>query len=309
MPRANQHKVMDMREFSWKKAWLSVLVLLAFNLSSPALTVVAWNLEWFPGRKPEPKPEAEAQQLAACREALRKLNPDILIVEELRNWQAFEDLVSAVPGLRVNVVSAFRDTTSGTITRQQVGIASKLKAVAAWSEAWQPAFTNLSRGFSFAALQDPASGELIMVYGLHLKSNRVKLEQEESLEDQLNANIRNESVTQLLKHMQDMERVFEGRTIRGWIAGGDLNTNHDGQFGDQVVSRLVESGFWNSWSTVPKEERLTWHGNGFHEPTTFDYLFTRGLGSPVASTPKQSEETSDHGPVLIHVESPAISSP
>ena len=298
-----------MREFSWKKAWLGVLILLAFNLSCPALTVVAWNLEWFPGRKPEPKPEAEAQQLAACREALQKLNPDILIVEELRNWQAFEDLVSAVPGLRVNVVSAFRDGSSGTITRQQVGIASKLKAVAAWSEAWQPAFTNLPRGFSFAALQDPASGELIMVYGLHLKSNRVKHEQEESLEDQLNENMRNESVVQLLKHTQDMERVFEGRTIRGWIAGGDLNTNHDGQFGDQVVSRMVEAGFWNSWSTVPKEQRLTWHGNGFHEPTTFDYLFTKGLGSPVAATPKQSEATSDHGPVVIHIESSAISQP
>jgi len=286
-----------------------VLMLLAFNLSSPALTVVAWNLEWFPGRRPEPRAEAEAQQMAACREALRKLNPDILIVEELRNWQVFEDLVSAVPGLRVHVVSAFRDASSGTITRQQVGIASKLKAVAAWSEAWQPAFTNLPRGFSFAALQDPASGELIMVYGLHLKSNRVKHEQEEELEDQLNENMRNASVEQLLTHTQDMERVFEGRTIRGWIAGGDLNTNHDGQFGDQVVSRLVESGFWNSWSTVPKEERLTWHGNGFHEPTTFDYLFTRGLGSPVASTPKQSEETSDHGPVVIHLESLAASQP
>lgn len=309
MPRANQQKVMDMRSFFWKKAGLAVLMLLAFNLSSPALTVVAWNLEWFPGRRPEPRAEAEAQQMAACREALRKLNPDILIVEELRNWQVFEDLVSAVPGLRVHVVSAFRDASSGTITRQQVGIASKLKAVAAWSEAWQPAFTNLPRGFSFAALQDPASGELIMVYGLHLKSNRVKHEQEEELEDQLNENMRNASVEQLLTHTQDMERVFEGRTIRGWIAGGDLNTNHDGQFGDQVVSRLVESGFWNSWSTVPKEERLTWHGNGFHEPTTFDYLFTRGLGSPVASTPKQSEETSDHGPVVIHLESHAGSQP
>ena len=309
MPRTNPHEVMDMRLFSWKKVWLGVLILLAFNLSSPALTVVAWNLEWFPGRRPEPKPEAEAQQLAACREALRKLNPDILIVEELRNWQAFEDLVSAVPGLRVNVVSAFRDASSGTIPRQQVGIASKLKAVSAWSEAWQPAFTNLSRGFSFAALQDPASDELIMVYGLHLKSNRVPHEQEESLEGELNEKIRDESVTQLLQHMKDLERVFHGRTIRGWIAGGDLNTNHDGQFGDQVVSRMVESGFCNTWSTVPKEERLTWHGNGFHEPTTFDYIFTKGLGSPVASTPKQSEATSDHGPVVIHIDAPAISNP
>jgi endonuclease/exonuclease/phosphatase family metal-dependent hydrolase len=267
-----------------------------------ALTVVAWNLEWFPGRSPQATPEAEAQQMAACREALQKLDPDIFIVEEVKNWQAFEDLVAAVPGLRVNVVSAFRDGSSGEITRQQVGIASKLKVVSAWSEIWKPAFTNVPRGFSFAALEDPASGELLMVYGLHLKSNRVKREQEVELGDRLNADMRNESVRQLLQHMKDMEITFAKRTVRGWLAGGDINTNHDEQFGDRVVELMVDAGFWNSWDGVPREQRLTWHGNGFHEPTTFDYLFTKGLGSPRARLLPQSEETSDHGPVVLKLE-------
>lgn len=279
---------------SWLFAW-------AFSLPAPALTVVAWNLEWFPGRSSTSTPEAEAQQMAACQEALKKLNPDILIVEELRNWQVFADLVSAVPGLRVNVVPAYRDESSGLITHQQVGIASKLNAVAAWSEAWKPAFTNLPRGFSFAALEHPGDGELLMVYGLHLKSNRVKREEEASLEDQLNANMRDASVAQLLQHMKEAERIFEGRTIKGWLAGGDMNTNQDGQFGDRVVETLVQAGFWNTWSGVARENRLTWHGNKFHEPTTFDYIFTKGLGEPVATTPAQDAATSDHGPVVIRL--------
>lgn len=290
-----------MRCFPMKMLAVVWLLALAFGSSAQALTVVAWNLEWFPGRSPQTTPEAEAQQMAACQEALKKLNPDILIVEELRNWQVFADLVSAVPGLRVNVVSAYRDESSGKITHQQVGIASKLNAVAAWSEAWKPAFTNLPRGFSFAALEHPTDGSLLMVYGLHLKSNRVKHEEEESLEDQLNANMRDASVAQLLQHMKEVERIFDGRTIRGWLAGGDMNTNQDGQFGDHVVDAMVQAGFWNTWSGVARENRLTWHGNKFHEPTTFDYLFTKGLGEPVAAAPVQDEATSDHGPVVIHL--------
>ena len=263
-----------------------------------AQTVVTWNLEWYPGRKPDrPTAAAEVKHIEACREALQKLNPDIFIAEEVRDWQSFADLVSVVPGLRPHVVSAFR-LSEGELARQQICIASKLKAVAAWSEPWQPAIPDLPRGFSFAALESPDGAGLLMVYGLHLKSNRGNAD--------VNARLRNESVRQLLAHMAAMEGAFKRHKIKGWIAAGDLNTNHDDQFKDTVVSNMVEGGFWNSWKGVEPEKRATWRsrpGSQFKH-TTFDYIFTKGLGEPVATMHEQSDDASDHWPVVLNLTAP-----
>ena len=263
------------------------------------LRVVAWNIEWFPGQTIEPIAAQEAAQIPLVQEALRQLDPDILIASEIRDWDAFEEAVRAVPGLRIHVVSNFRDTDTGQLWRQQIAIASRLRCRAAWAEEFAPTIPALRRGFAFAALEDPVSGKLLMTYGVHLKSNRSRNEAEAAL----NFLQRNESTEQLLAHMEVMERVtFGGTSIRGWILGGDYNTNHDGQFGDRVVARLEEAGFWNSWAGIPREKRLTWRGNDAFEGTTFDYIMTRGLGQPKATMGGTDAATSDHDAVVLSID-------
>lgn len=271
--------------------WAIALVL-ALCQAALAQTVVTWNIEWYPGRTSKtPTPQQEHKQIAACRKTLQELNPDIFIAQEMRDWQSFADLVSAVPGLQPHVVSAFRFPDSGELARQQIGIASKLKARAAWSEPWQPATPMPPRGFAFAALESPDGGGLLMVYGLHLKSNLGDAKQ--------NAQMRNESVKQLLAHMTTMQTAFKQHKIKGWIAAGDLNTNHDGQFEDAVLATLIEAGFSNSWKDTPRAERLTWRGNGLFEPTTLDYILTKGLGELKARLFAPPPDTSDHWPVIL----------
>jgi endonuclease/exonuclease/phosphatase family metal-dependent hydrolase len=180
-----------MRWHGWRRFALALLLWVAGSVALWAQTVVTWNIEWYPGRTSrEPKPAAELSQIAACRETLTQLNPDIFIAQEMRDWQSFADLVSAVPGLRPHVVSAFRDPETGELTRQQIGIASRLNAIAAWSEPWKPALTGLPRGFAFAALESPDGAGLLMVYGLHLKSNRAGSE----AETRHNVRMRDESI-------------------------------------------------------------------------------------------------------------------
>lgn len=284
----------------WMRSWLLIGVLILTALRAEAQTVVAWNLEWYPGMKREkPSAAAEQKQIAACREALQKLNPDIFVAEEMRDWQVFADLVSVVPGLHPHVVSAFRDPETGELTHQQVGIASKLKALAAWSEPWKPVLPKLPRGFSFAALESPDGGGLLLVYGLHLKSNLAKTEEDTKNDAQL----RDEAVKQLLAHMDAMQTTFKAHKIKGWISAGDHNTNQDGQFLDKVVETMMGAGFWNSWKETPRKDRQTWRGSPFfhHEPTTFDYIFTKGLGEPKATMPDEPKEASDHLPVRVHI--------
>jgi len=290
----------------YRPDWFGAVALLAILLFLPAsqaaeerpLRVVAWNIEWFPGKALEATPEAEAAQIDLVQKEIKRLDPDILIATEIRDWEAFEKAIALVPNLRIHVVSPFILRETGVLGSHQVAIASKLPCRAAWAQAFSPTLPSLSRGFAFAALRHPGTGELLMVYGVHLKSNRSR----NDFEMESNWRQRNESMEQVLSHMALMERLtFVNEPIAGWIFGGDFNTNHDGQFGDRVVETAIDAGFWNSWSGVPPAARPTWRGSDQFEATTFDYIFTRGLGSPVAAMGETSAEASDHDAVVIEI--------
>jgi hypothetical protein len=278
--------------------FLLLLTLLGVWAQEP-IKAVSWNMEWFPGKRPTASAAEAATHMQAGKDALKAINPDIFIGVEVNDWNAFHEVCSAVPGLVVHVVSSFVDPQTGEIRPQQIGIASKLKCQGAWWEAWKANVPNISRGFSFAALEDPAGKGLIMVYGNHLKSNRGS----DTPEGAKNVtDMRNEQATQLLRHMKDMSVAYGKTPIRGWLAGGDFNTNHDGQFpGCRVIDILGQGGFKNTFLNVPKEKRLTWRTEpgGRFQPTTFDYLLAKGFGDLTASCIEVDTAVSDHLPVQL----------
>jgi endonuclease/exonuclease/phosphatase family metal-dependent hydrolase len=47
------------------------------------LRVVTWNLQWFPGGKPGATKDAQAHHVEVVREGIRKLDPDILLLQEV----------------------------------------------------------------------------------------------------------------------------------------------------------------------------------------------------------------------------------
>ncbi len=264
---------------------------------------MAWNLEWFPGGSPKAdEAKAEAHKKLAA-EVVQREKPDIFIGEEIRNWQVFADLAATVPDLRAVVVSSFRNDIGGGIGLQQVGIASKLPVESTWSEKWKDTPVTAEtppRGFSFAAVSLPAPEKgVLLVYGVHLKSNRPSSGGGGGEADAANFKMREESAHQLLKHVEEMENsLFKGR-VRGVIVAGDVNTNTDGQFGDKTLEILTAGGFHNTWADVPRAERLSWRGSERFEATTFDYIMTKGLGAGKAHLAEAPKGASDHWPVLI----------
>lgn len=276
---------------------------LAGSLHAAPQRFVVWNIEWFPGLRPTASAKEADAHMKACKRALAKMNPDIFVAQEIRDWAAFQELCSAVPGLTVHVVSSFRDANTGEIRNQQIGIASKLVCRAAWWENWQDNYPEIRRGFSFAALEHPDGG-LLMVYGNHLKSNAGSNTPEGAANV---AGMRNEQARQLLSHIETVQTAFAHQPILGWIASGDFNTNHDGDFpGCRVVELLTEGGYFNTWTDTPKEKRLTWRGdkNERFKPTTFDYIFTKGLKEVDAHLIEVPRELSDHYPLTIDVIKP-----
>ena len=272
---------------------LALLVLATALQAAEPLKVISWNIEWFPGHRPTSSAAEADAHMKASQAALKELNPDVFIGLEIRDWSAFQELVSAVPGLTTHAVSHFTDPTTGEVRPQQIGIASRLTCRAATSEIWKANVPNTSRGFTFAALEQK-NGELLMVYGHHLKSNHGDPAEV--------ALIRQDQTKQLITHRTTVEKAFAEKKIAGWIQAGDFNTNHDGQFPlCTVVKEMTTAGYHNSWALTPQSERLTWRGDSSdrYKPTTFDYIFTLGLGTPEAKILETSRAISDHHAISI----------
>jgi exonuclease III len=114
---------------------LAVFLVGSAQGQSPAkVRITTWNLEWFPNGSPhEATPEKQAQRIQAAADVLKKLDPDILLLQEVRDYDACARLGDAIqPGAYTVVVcSAFKGG------KQQEAIMAKIPAQAEWSESWK----------------------------------------------------------------------------------------------------------------------------------------------------------------------------
>jgi len=252
------------------------------------IRIVAWNIEWFPGHKPNATPEASAEHMQAAKVAIAELKPDILLLEEIRDWESAAELCTAVPGLTVHVTSAFQPRPQNQV------VASRFTADSTWSQSWQTDGITPPRGYSFAAIELPGR-RFLLTYALHLKSNLGTFAD--------NVAMRQASAKQLLKHSSEMLALYSQRGPCAVIIGGDLNTSlDDPKFkDDQTLPSLIKAGFHWTHEGVPVGNRPTIPAkNGFPDGC-FDHIFTAGLGKPTAAV-KLYDTVSDHNPVVLDVD-------
>jgi endonuclease/exonuclease/phosphatase family metal-dependent hydrolase len=98
-----------------------------------SVRITTWNLEWFPnGSAHDATPDVQAQRIAAAADVLRPINPDIVLLQEVRDYNACARLGEAVaPGIyHVVVCSAFKEPFQSGLGKQQVAILSKYYAQA-----------------------------------------------------------------------------------------------------------------------------------------------------------------------------------
>lgn len=283
------------------------LILLALCGSGAAsfgqLRVTTWNLNWFPDGSQQPATPAEqANRIEAAAKVLRKLDSDVLLLQEVRDYAVCTRLAEAIRPHTYSVVicSAFKEPFAGSeaIDRQQVAILSKTPAAAAWTERWKASGRiDPPRGFAFAwlRLKDHDYG----IYCLHLKSNLVR--GNEAVAARKNCQKREQATFQLITHLKSTLATAIP-SLKTVVVGGDFNTNEDDSSfaGEQTLSNLTAAGFTNCWEGVPLAQRITHPKKGRYPGATFDYLFVRGgklLGPPLLA-PAWS---SDHQPVTVEV--------
>ena len=236
------------------------------------------------------------QRIKEAADVLRPINPDIILLQEVRDYEVCARLGEAIaPGIyHVAICSAFKEPFQRGLGKQQVAILSKYQAQAAWAEPWKSMNgVDPPRGFAFAWFK--IGNEDIGVYSVHLKSNLITHGDKE-VETAKNIQKREVAITQLLVHVRD---VIETTTlaIKGIVIGGDFNTNHDQVMfaAEKTLDSLIGAGYQNGFEALPLSQRVTHPGiHGFPD-ATFDFIFTKGL---TALQPSIIQTTaSDHWPV------------
>ncbi len=274
------------------------------------LRVAAWNIEWFPGKRPEPTHWEEKDHIPLVQAEVAAMAPDILGMIEIRNEDAARAAVATVPGLKVDVCSRFV-YPSGEIGMQQGAIASHIHPVSAWSEAWeQLGNVELTRGFTFAAYP-VGPDSIVLFYVVHLKSNRGDI--------QLNIPARETSTKQLLAHANEMEKIY-GNAYRhvAVVLAGDFNTSlDDPRFQPERTLRdIQEAGYEWTWERTPVNERITLPAQPIMDPSrpsypgaSFDHIFVKGARIMKAFAVISSPLASDHRPVVADLLIPVSPEP
>ena len=265
---------------------------------SPAhLRVAFWNIQWFPGRHPDASPGEEQKQISAVHADMHAINADIIGMEEVRDFDKASLAVSPLAGFKVDVVSNF-PAREGQNVGQQVAIASRLTPMSAWVEMWKPAGALVPpRGFAFAAYQT-SPHHLLLVYALHLKSNRGELSEDIA--------IREECVRQLTSHMLAMNNAYTKIGDLSWVIGGDFNTAPDDpRFAREKTTRALAANDFNwCWQKIPFANRISLPGDKIYPAACFDHIYYRNLKLTSARVIPTSAKSSDHRAIYAELDLP-----
>jgi endonuclease/exonuclease/phosphatase family metal-dependent hydrolase len=232
---------------------------------------------------------------------------DILGMEEVRDFASAGLAVQPLKGFKVDVCANF-PPREGQKEAQQVAITSRLQPLSAWAEEWKAAGPRAPpRGFAFAAYE-PVPHHLVLVYALHLKSNRTtKKGAAEAEETKENISLRQESIKQLQAHMDAMQKAYGGMGSISWIIGGDFNTSPDDtRFASETTTRsLMNGGFAWAWQNMQPSGHITMPAEGKYPAAGFDHIFCRGAIIRRATVVNTSDKSSDHRAVVATLELPA----
>lgn len=269
--------------------------------------VATWNLQWFPGNRPEPSRAEQARHKRAVARILGKLGVDVLLVQEVVDRAALTGVAREYPW---RVVSNFQRAgdEDADLPVQNVGILSKVPI----RESWEVGFHTMPltpdrpvRGFLGARLGTKKNG--LTVYTLHLKSNRGGRE--------ASAPRRERAIEYLRRDWK--QRGLDPQKDRILI-GGDFNCSlRNPEFAkERTIRGLVREGWISATEGIPWPEAATTRSDpaGKYPASDFDHILLspawvtllcsesaarRSFAGFKAGVVKDSKLPSDHYPVVL----------
>jgi hypothetical protein len=293
----DDRKTVGLRDASARGVCLFALALFALVPSclAGALRVTTWNLE------SPPNAGANEVRLQEAAVALKQLNPDVILLQQVRDWKMCGQLAQALKPAQytVQVCSSFRDARTGALSEQQVAILSKARAYFSWSEAWRPQNdAALTGGFAFAALQigQQRLGFFSIQAGAAPADGRNPEQRATATKAQA------ASVAQLLEQVGSVSNWVANR-IEAFVAGATFDARAaDWPAARDNTLRLLEAAdFGDAFRDAPGAQTITVPGKAGQPGATADYILTQPTGC-AASPSTLTIALSGHYPVTCDVE-------
>ena len=276
------------------KSLLALLIFLPSCLAD-TLRVTTWNLQAQAGAGTS---ENRLQEAAA---ALKQINPDVILLQQVRDWKMCADLAQALKPdqYNVQVCSAFRDLRSGALSTQQVAILSRGLAYFSWSEAWRPqGDTTSPGGFAFAALQ--VGNQRLGFFSVQAGAGSA--EQRGPARRAAVAQAQAGPVGQLLAQVGSATNWIANRVQIFVIAASfDPRTAEWPAPRDETLRLLEAADFGDAFFETPAAAKITVAGRSGSPVATADYILSQPAGC--AANPRVlSVALCAHSPVTCDVE-------
>ena len=220
-------------------------------------------------------------------ESLKKLRPDVIMLQQVADWETCHQFVQALQpeSYQVVICSSFRDPRANLLSRQ-VAILSKAKAYLAWSEPWQNSSASPAApgGFAFAAIR--LRNKNIGIFSVQFGDGAPA-----GADDSRSAaaqQAREQSARQLVKQIDSLQD-WKNNRLQTFIVAGDFDTTPDDArlVHEKTLSLLEQLDFDNAFAGLPLEQRVTLPAATRRPAATLDYIFTRNAGrvDPPLMTP------------------------
>lgn len=262
---------------------------------------MTWNLQWFPGHLPQSVARAKELHIQSVDLYLKKLSPQVVILQEILDAGAVVKAASSYPWKVVTDFQRAGDENE-KLPPQNVALVSQWP----WKEVWEVDFHRLPltpdrpvRGFIGARFQDDL-GRTVVVYGVHLKSNRGGRD---------GSSRRREMAMEYLRW--DWRRKGFNPVRDHILVGGDFNcSTRNPEFTEGTIRNLIEEGWrvadecfgWPEGATVKPDP------HGRFPAVDFDhFLLSPGLvralreGSQGVRIYSHNDIPSDHYPVELTI--------
>ena len=252
------------------------------SVSAQELRVTSWSLLPNSVGTNAPAGTTNGIRMPAAATALRKLNPDIILLQQVTDWAMCQDLAEALKPEAYSVVtcSALRDAR-GVLRTQQAAILAKptVKPYFSWSDAWRNRVApTLPGGYAFAAFK--AGPHRIGVFSLQAAAPTAAAagKKKKTAPKQASAATTAERLTATMEHL-----VAQASFVSGWVTnrleallvGGTFGAvaDEDRALHEEALQLLHEAGFADVFDSVPAAQRTTVRGRA--DGAVADYLLAQ----------------------------------
>lgn len=258
------------------------------------MRIATWNLRG-PERK-DGSAHMDSAQAARVADSLKQVDPDVVLLQGVQDWQSCAQLAEALKPANYGVVicSTFRDPTTRQVARDQVAILSKPKPYFTWSEPVQADNgASLAGGYAFAALQ--SGDRRFGVFSVQCPGG-TKAETAPVAADASSAMAR-----QILGQLTTVTNWVANRPQAFAAAGAFPAPRGSGADSASATELLVEAGFGDAVDITAVVRRAARRGNQPTQSTTLDRIFVLPAAAALAAQISPARRSND-SPLVCELE-------